>query len=286
MATVLKGIEVVNLMKIKMMDDVNDLKSKGIQPCLAIVRIGQREDDLSYERGAIKRCEGVGLICKVFEFKENIDESSFINKFKAINIDENIHGILLFRPFPKQINERKVIEVMDSEKDIDCMTSGNLAKIFSGDETGYAPCTAEAVMRVLEHFNIDICGKNAVIVGRSLVVGKPLAMMLLKKNATLTICHTKTNNIQEICKRADIIIAAAGKARMLTSEFISDDAVVIDVGINIDENGNLCGDVDFESASQIAMAITPVPGGVGTVTTSVLAEHVIRAAHTRMITRV
>ena len=285
MATVLKGIEAVNFMKIKMIDDVNNLKSKGVEPCLAIVRIGKREDDLSYERGAVKRCEGIGLTCKVFEFDENIDEESFIKKFKEINNDDDIHGILLFRPFPKQINEDKVIETFSPEKDVDCMTSGNLAKIFAGDETGFAPCTAEAVIKVLEHFEIDICGKNVVVVGRSLVVGKPLAMMLLKKNATLTICHTKTVNMQEVCRRADIVIAAAGNARMITDKFISDGTVVIDVGINIDENGSLCGDVDFDSVSNIASAITPVPGGVGTVTTSVLAEHVLRAAYMKMIKR-
>jgi methylenetetrahydrofolate dehydrogenase (NADP+) / methenyltetrahydrofolate cyclohydrolase len=281
MAKVLKGIEAVNSMKIKMIDDVNNLRSKGVDPCLAIVRIGKREDNLSYERGAVRRCEGVGLTCKVFEFDENIDEESFLNEFGAINKNKAIHGILLFRPFPKQISEKKVIDIMDTGKDIDCMTPVNLTKVFTGDETGYAPCTAEAVIKVLEHFEIDVTGKNVVVVGRSLVVGKPLSMMLLKKNATITICHTKTKNIQEMCKRADIVIAAAGNAKMITAEFISEGTVVIDVGINVDENGNLWGDIDFDSVSGIASDITPVPGGVGTVTTSVLAEHVIRAASTK-----
>ncbi|MDP4094824.1 MAG: tetrahydrofolate dehydrogenase/cyclohydrolase catalytic domain-containing protein [Bacillota bacterium] len=278
MAVVMKGIDVVNAMKEKMVREVEELKQKGINPCLAIVRVGSKPDDLSYERGAIKRCEGIGITCRVFEYDQEISQQELVKEIKNINDDKEIHGILLFRPLPKHLNEDEIKYLVSPEKDMDCMNPINAAKVFAGDSSGFAPCTPEAVIEVLDHNKIPIEGSRVVIIGRSMVVGKPLSMLLLKRNATITICHTKTKNLEETCRNADILIAAAGKARMVTGAFVSEGQVVIDVGINVDAAGNLCGDVDYDEVSKIAGYVTPVPGGVGTVTTSVLAKHVIRAA--------
>lgn len=278
MTVLMKGAEVVSAMKERLLKDVEALNAKGITPGLAIVRLGARPDDLSYEKGAVKRCEGLGIKCRVFEYPETFTQEELIGEIKKINGDGSIHGILLFRPLPRQIDENAIKYVISPDKDIDCLNPVNVAKVFEGDETGFAPCTPEAVMEMLEHYNIDVKGKKVAVIGRSLVVGKPLSMLLLKKHATVTICHTKTHNLEETCKEAEILIAAAGKAKMVTDAFVSEGQVVIDVGINLDESGNLCGDVDFDKVEKQAAHITPVPGGVGTVTTSVLAKHVIQAA--------
>ena len=274
----MKGSDVVNAMKTEMLAEIEELKGKGINPCLAIVRVGARADDLAYERGAIKRCEGLGIQCIVREYPESIPQDDLIDKIEQINKDSDIHGILLFRPLPKHIDENVIKYVISSSKDVDCLNPVNVAKVFEGDETGFSPCTPEAVMEMLKYNNVDVSGKRVVVIGRSLVVGKPLSMLLLKKNATVTICHTRTKNIEETCRSAEILIAAAGKARMVTKDFVSPGQVIVDVGINMDSENNLCGDVDYESVEKIAAMITPVPGGVGTVTTSVLARHVVKAA--------
>lgn len=278
MAILLKGSEVTKAMKEKMTAQVEELKRKGISPSLAIIRLGEKPDDLAYERGAIKRCESVGVLCSVLEFPEGMQEEKLVNKIESLNRDKNVHGILVFRPLPKHINEEKLKAIICPKKDIDCMSPVNIAKVFAGDESGFAPCTPEAVIELIDHYGITIEGKNVVVIGRSMVVGKPLSMLLLKKNATVTICHTRTKNLQEVCQKADILVAAAGRAKMVNRNFILSGAVVIDVGINVDDNGNLCGDVDFNDVAGIAGSITPVPGGVGTVTASVLVKHAIRAA--------
>jgi methylenetetrahydrofolate dehydrogenase (NADP+)/methenyltetrahydrofolate cyclohydrolase len=278
MAFLLKGSEVTKAMKDKMIIEVEELKSKGILPTLALVRLGERPDDLSYERGAIKRCEGVGINCRVFKFSESISVEELINETNKINNDKSIHGILMFRPLPKHINEDKITRAISPDKDVDCMNPVNIAKVFAGDESGFAPCTPEAVIEMIEHYKIPVEGKNVVVIGRSMVVGKPLSMLLLKKHGTITICHTRTKNLEEICKRADILVAAAGKAKMINKNFVSPGVIIFDVGINVDPDGKLCGDVDLDSVVEIVEGITPVPGGVGTVTTSVLAKHVVRAA--------
>ena len=277
MAVLLKGIEVVNGMKEELSNRVSDLRNKGQLPCLGIIRIGERPDDLSYERGAVKRCEGIGLECKVFSFPADISNDDFISEFKRINGDGTVHGILVFRPTPGHIDEEAVKNLINPEKDVDCMSPVNIAKVFAADETGYAPCTPRAVMELLRHFDIPLKGKRITVVGRSMVVGKPLSMLLLKEHATVTICHTRTIDLAGECKKAEILIAAAGVPKMIDASFVNKGAIVIDVGINVDENGNLCGDVDFESVEPIAGSVTPVPGGVGTVTTSVLAMHTIDA---------
>lgn len=278
MSVLMKGIDVANAMKEELIEAAKQLKQKGIIPCLTIIRVGSREDDLSYERGAKKRMEMIGIECRVTELPEDISQREFEETFRRVNDDPEVHGILLFRPLPGHLNEEPVKKMIRPEKDVDCMSDRNAAKVFAGDETGYAPCTAEAVMKMLKFYGIDLKGKNTVVVGRSMVVGKPLSMMLLKEHATVTICHTRTVDLPEVCKRADLLVAAAGKARMITADMVGDGAVVADVGINVDEEGNLCGDVDFEAAEGKASYISPVPRGVGSITTSVLAEHVIRAA--------
>lgn len=278
MAAVMKGLEVINSLKEKILNEVENLKSQGVNPCLAIIRLGNRPDDLAYERGAVKRLEGLSIKCNIFEYPEDLSQAELIDKIQKINNDSSIHGILLFRPLPKHIDENVIKYAISPDKDVDCLNPVNVAKVFEGDDTGFAPCTPEAVMEMLDHYNIDLLGKRVVVIGRSLVVGKPLSMLLLKKNATVTVCHTKTKNLEETCKGAEILIAAAGKARMVTDEFVSPGQIVIDVGINLDKSGNLCGDVDYEKVEKIADFITPVPGGVGMVTTSVLAKHVTKAA--------
>ena len=262
----------------KIKDEISGMLSelKGYIPTLGIVRIGSNPADISYEKGAVKKMESLSLKTKVFEFDENISSDDFIDEFKKINEDDEIDGILLFRPLPKHIDEKKVIEVLDERKDLDGISYKNIAKVFTGDESGFAPCTAKAVIKILESNNIELEGKNVVVLGRSMVIGKPVAMLAIQKNATVTLCHSKTADLKKMCKNADILIVAIGRAKMINDDYIGEDAVVIDVGINFFE-GKLCGDVDLENVKNAAMA-TPVPKGVGAVTTSVLAQHLVIAA--------
>ncbi len=204
-------------------------------------------------------------------------KDEFLKVLDRLNKDSKINGIIIMRPLPSQISEDVVKYKIAPEKDVDCFSPINVSKVMSGDSDGFAPCTPAAVIEILDYYGIGLEGKRAVLVGRSMVVGRPLAMMLLKRNATVTICHTRTKNLPQETRRAEILIAAAGKARMVTKDMVSEGAVVIDVGINFDESGKMCGDVDFDSVSPIAGQITPVPGGVGSVTSTVLAKHVIEA---------
>ena len=210
-------------------------------------------------------------------FDENIGQTEFEKKFSEVNDDKNVHGILLLQPLPKQLDMEKIKFVVDPVKDIDCMNPLNAEKIFEGDKTGYPPCTSQACVEILDHYGIDMKGKRAAVIGRSMVVGKPLAMLLLDKNATVTICHSRTNDLPGVCRQAEVVIAAVGRAEMVTGDFISEGAVVIDVGINVNAEGKLCGDVKFDECVDKASMITPVPAGVGSVTTSVLAKHVVKA---------
>ena len=262
----------------KIKEEISGMLSelKGYIPTLGIVRIGSNPSDISYEKGAVKKMESLSLKTKIFEFDENISSEDFIEEFKKINEDDEIDGILLFRPLPEHIDEKKVIEVLDERKDLDGISYKNIAKVFAGDESGFAPCTAKAVLKILESNNIELEGKNVVVLGRSMVIGKPVAMLAIQKNATVTLCHSKTADLKKVCKNADILIVAIGRAKMINDDYIGEDAVVIDVGINFFE-GKLCGDVDLENVKNAAMA-TPVPKGVGAVTTSVLAQHLVIAA--------
>lgn len=276
---ILKGLPVANAINEKLMEQVKSIE--GPLPHLAIIRVGERPDDCSYERGAVKKMDKVGVRCTTYTFDADIDNKTFQAEFDKINENPDIDGILMLRPLPKQLDEKQIENKIDPRKDLDGISPLNLAKVYAGDESGYAPCTAEAVIEMLDYAGIDIKGKRVTVVGRSLVIGKPVSMLLMKRNATVTVCHTKTVDMAGTCKNAEILVAAAGYARMIKKEYVADGAVVIDVGINVDDEGNLCGDVDFDAISDIAAAASPVPGGVGSVTTSVLAKHLVKAAMAR-----
>lgn len=278
MAKQLLGKEVTASMNEKIKAKAALLQEKGITPTLGIIRVGEREDDLSYERGAVKRCETLGVAYKKYLLGEDVSEDELLRTIKEVNKDDAINGVLLFRPLPKHLNEDRIINALDPAKDVDGITDASIAGVFSGKQQGFAPCTPQACMEILDYYGIECTGKKAVVVGRSLVVGKPAAMMLLKKNATVTICHTKTVDMPSVVKAADIVIVAAGRAGVVDASYLRQGQVVIDVGINVNEAGKLCGDVKYDEAEEIVDAITPVPGGVGSVTTSVLVGHVVEAA--------
>ena len=264
------------------------LKEKGVVPTLGIIRLGENPSDLSYEKGATKRAEEVGVAVKNFVLPESATKEEVLAVIDQVNADDSIHGVLMFRPLPKHLkaDQDEICNRLAPKKDVDSMTHMSNAGVFEGQPLGYAPCTPSACMEILDHYGIDCKGKNAVVIGRSLVVGKPAAMMLMGKNATVTVCHTKTVNTAEICKGADIIVSAAGVLNSLTADYVRPGQVVIDVSINWDENkpnakggkGAIAGDAKFDEVEAIVDAITPVPGGVGSVTTSVLMKHVVEAA--------
>ena len=276
--TVLKGKPVADAICGKITADIAELEKKNIVPGLAIIRVGEKPDDIYYQNSAEKRMESVGIRVAGIVLKEEISESALITKIHELNFDDEIHGILLLMPLPRHIDGEKVKREIAPEKDIDGLTPENMCRLYSGDKNGFAPCTPSAVMEMLEYNGIDVAGKNVVIVGRSLVVGKPLAMLMLAKNATVTVCHSKTKDLKSVCRQADILVAAVGRAKMINADYVSENTVVVDVGINQDENGNMCGDVDYDSVSAKASAVTPVPGGIGSITTSVLAKHTVISA--------
>ena len=254
------------------------ISEKGITPTLAIVRVGDRPNDISYEKGILRSAAKIGAVVESIVLPLDVSLDTFKTKIEFLNTNNKIHGILIFRPLPKQLIESEIKEMLDPEKDLDCFTSVNMAKIFESDKSGFCPCTPAAVIEILDYYKIDVAGKHIGIIGRSLVVGKPLAMMLLDRNATISICHSKTKDLPEISSKCDIVIAAVGRGKMLKKNFVKEGAIVIDVGINVDENGKLCGDVDFEDVADKAGSITPVPGGVGAVTNNVLLKQLIEAA--------
>lgn len=270
----------------KVSDGIKEYVSKELEtlsfvPKLAIVRVGENPDDMSYERGATKKLKSFGLDVASYVFPQDISDEAFKKAFKDINEDDEVTGILLLRPLPRTINEKDIENMIDPKKDLDGISPINIAKVFAGDTTGFSPCTAEAVIEVLKAYDIELTGKRVTVVGRSMVVGKPVSMLLLKENATVTMTHTRTVDLKKTCSDAEIVIAAAGRAKMLNSDYCGQDAVMIDVGINVDENGKLCGDVDYATLDGKASAATPVPGGIGTITTAVLAKHLIQAAKMR-----
>ena len=281
MAKLLLGKEVNASINEEIKAKVETLKAQNITPTLGIIRIGEREDDIAYERGATKRCETLGVAYEKFLLPADVEEEEVLKTIDQVNKSEKIHGVLLFRPLPKHLNEDKIVNALAVEKDVDGITDLSMAGVFMGKDMGYAPCTPSACMKVLDHYGIDCTGKKVVVIGRSLVVGKPAAMMLIKKNATVTVCHTRTVDMPSVVKEADIVVVAAGKAGVIDGSYLREGQIVIDVGINVNEEGKLCGDVDFEAIGNIASVATPVPGGVGSVTTSVLAKHLVKAAHMR-----
>lgn len=280
MGIVIKGKPVADSITAEIRCKTEELKKKGIVPVLTIVRVGDRGDDIAYERAAVRRMELCGIEARTVQMPADIDEESFEGRLKEVN-DSDCDGILLFLPLPKQLDYFKARNIISREKDVDGVNPVNSAKIYEGDESGFVPCTAKAVMEMIDFYGIETRGKKAVVIGRSLVVGKPAAIMLIDRHATVTICHSVTKEIEKIVKDADIVVAAAGRSRMVKADWIKEGAAVMDVGVNVDENGNMTGDVDFEACAERAGYITPVPAGVGSVTTSVLAKQVLKACMLR-----
>ena len=277
MAEELRGAPVAKAIDERARADIAALAEKGVTPTLALVRVGAREDDIAYENGAVKRCERVGVGYRKVTLPEDITQEALLAQIDALNRDGTVHGVLLFLPLPKRFDQQAVRAALSPAKDVDGVTDGSLAGVFTGSGEGFAPCTAQACIEILDYYKVDCKGKSAVVVGRSLVVGKPVAMLLLAKNATVTVCHTKTADLPAVVRGGDIVVTAAGRPKVVGGECFSAGQTVVDVGINF-VDGQMCGDADFEAARSTVAAITPVPGGVGTVTTSVLVSHVVEAA--------
>ncbi len=275
---ILSGKDVAQSITEELIARRKKLEENGKKPTLAIVRVGENPSDLAYERGALARAEKIGITVEKHLLDEAVKTEDVLREIESLNKDKNIDGVLLFRPLPKHIDDDKVRNAIAKEKDVDGIGDLAMAGVYSGKKIGFPPCTAEACIEILKHYNIELEGAKATVIGRSLVIGKPIAMMLIKENATVTVCHTKTKNLEGVTKNADIIIAAAGQAKTVIANFIKDGQTIIDVGINFDETGKMIGDVDFDAAIKKDIAITPVPGGVGAVTSSILMKHVIDAA--------
>lgn len=278
MAELLKGAPVATAINERVAADIEMLKGKGTEPCLAIVQLGNNDADTAYANGAKKKCAAIGVAVKEVSLSAEITEAELIEKINELNDDGAVHGVLLLRPLPAHISDDNVRAALRPEKDIDGITDISLAGVFTGNNVGFAPCTAQACIEILDHYGIALKGKKVCVIGRSLVVGRPVAMMALRKNATVTICHSNTVDIEAQARQAEIVIAAIGKAGAVDGRYMSEGQIFIDVGINVNDAGKLCGDVDSAAADAAAAAYTPVPGGVGSVTTSVLISHVVEAA--------
>lgn len=279
MTTLLKGKPVADAIDANILERTPALYEKGIVPTLAIVRVGENPSDIAYENGAVKRAQKLGLQTEKYICDENIEEGDLLSVIASINQNEQIHGVLLLQPLPKHINSETVRNAIAAEKDLDCISDDALGRFFT-KESGFAPCTAESCIEILRHYGIDMKGKRAVVIGRSMVIGKPVALMLMKENATVTVCHTKTtqDDFLDVCKKADIVVAAAGHERTFTQDMTAENQVILDVGINFNKEGKMVGDVDFDHVCDMVQAVTPVPGGVGSVTTSLLMRHLVDAA--------
>lgn len=279
MARILTGKEVADALTKQLAKDVAALKEQGVTPALCILRVGERAADLAYEKGALKRAEMTGVAVKHVVLPEDASQEQFDDALRKANEDDTVHGILMCLPLPDHLDSERARKMLAPEKDVDGCTDLSLAGVFTKKPTGYPPCTAQAVIEILRHYGIGIAGKRAVVIGRSLVVGRPLSMLLMHEHATVTICHTHTEGIAGIAREADILVAAAGNLRFVTEAFTNADQVVIDVGINWDaEKNGIAGDVDQDAVLPHVRAITPVPGGVGSVTSSALIRHVVMAA--------
>jgi methylenetetrahydrofolate dehydrogenase (NADP+)/methenyltetrahydrofolate cyclohydrolase len=277
-ARLLTGKEVAQQIERDILHEVRELQARGISPALRIMIVGDAAESVAYTVNATRIAEKLSVACCIERLPAATSQDEFVKILNKRNADQTIHGILVMRPLPKHIQEDIVKYAIAPEKDIDCLNPVNAGKVMVGDLTGFPPATPQAVMKILHFYKIPMSGKEAVIIGRSMVVGKPLALLLLRENATVTVCHSRTQDLPAVCRRADILIAAIGKKTMITRDYINSGASVIDVGINV-VGDTLYGDVDTEQVKEVAGAITPVPGGVGVVTTRVVLEHVVRAAN-------
>ena len=280
MAKLLKGKAAADSLTETTSKKTEALRSRGVLPMLAIVRVGENPGDLSYEKGAVKRAAETGIDVKQYAYGEDVSQDTLISEIAKLNEDDSIHGVLILRPLPGHIDEKAVCASLAPAKDVDGITAGSMAGVFMDSDVGFPPCTAEACMEILNHYGYELQAKKVTVMGRSLVIGKPVAMMAMRKNATVTVCHSRTSaaDFSAAGKNADILIAAVGKAGMIGADQLGENQIIIDVGINVNADGKLCGDVDFDAASETAAAVTPVPGGVGSVTTAVLMKHVAEAA--------
>ena len=278
MAEFFKGAPVSAALSERIRADVQALGARGVMPRLAIVRAGASPDDLAYERGASKRAAARGVETEVVALPADVTQARLLDELARLNAAPEVHGILLLRPLPAHIDEAAACNAILPDKDVDGVTNASLAAVFTGAPHGFAPCTAAACIALLDHYGVELAGKRAVVVGRSLVVGRPLAMLLLHRNATVTLCHTRTRDLAAVCREADILVAAAGREGVVGAAHVSAGQVVLDVGIHVREDGTLCGDVAFDEVEPVVAAVTPVPGGVGSVTTAVLLRHVVQAA--------
>ncbi len=285
MAKLLTGKEVVAHIAENLQGRISKLAEQNTVPTLAFVRMGQRSDDISYERTATKRAEGLGIATRPYELDADASQEALAEVLQSINDDAGIHGCLMFRPLPKHIDEQAACDLLATSKDIDGISMAALASVFAGTNKGFPPSTAAACLEMLDFYQVPITGKHVVVVGRSLVIGKPVSMLLLERNASVTMCHSKTNDLPAMVRQADIVICATGRARSFGAEYFSAGQTVLDVGINFDNDGKLCGDVDFDAVEPIVGAITPVPGGIGSVTTSVTMQHVVAAAEAQVAAR-
>ncbi len=276
---ILKGAPVAAALDEKTKTKVLALEQKGICPCLAILRVGERPDDMAYERAAVKRCEKVGVQVRRIILPEDVSQAELISEIEKLNADSGVHGVLMFRPLPKSLDEKAACLALDPRKDIDGITVGSMSRVFSGSGDGFSPCTAQSVMEILNYYGVEISGRRAAVIGRSLVIGRPAAMLLMAANATVTICHSKTEDMPSVVRNADIVVAAIGRGEAIGAEYLRAGQTVIDVGMNwSEEKQKFVGDVRLDEAEQTVRAVTPVPGGVGSVTTSVLVSHVVEVA--------
>ncbi|MDF2839577.1 MAG: 5,10-methylene-tetrahydrofolate dehydrogenase/methenyl tetrahydrofolate cyclohydrolase [Clostridia bacterium] len=285
MDKILSGKEVSLYLMNRLKKRMLKLKCEGVVPAAAFIRVGSNRDDIAYQNSILKTCNSVGVTTVLHELEEETTTEALIKLITSLNEKNDIHGIMIFRPLPEAIDEELINSVISPYKDVEGMNPINLAKVFAGNYGGFAPCTAAAVMEILKYYNISLKGKHAVILGRSMVVGKPLSMMLLKEDETVTLCHSKTENIKEIARTGDVLVAAMGRLNAVGADYIKPGAIVIDVGINVDKDGKIHGDVNFEEAEKIASLITPVPGGVGSVTTAILIKNIVKAAKNSKVVR-
>ena len=276
-ARVLNGKELATKIKGELKQTVEDIKKKNINPGLAVVIVGNDPASRVYVNSKKKACEEIGIESFEYALDESVDEVELIDLIKRLNEDKKVSGILVQLPLPKHINEEKIILTIDSSKDVDAFHPENVGRLMTGNPK-FLPCTPAGVMELIHESGIEIAGKECVIVGRSNIVGKPQSMLLLAEHGTVTICHSKTKNLEEVIRRADILVAAVGRPEMIKGSSVKPGAVVIDVGINRLENKKLVGDVEYESCSEVASAITPVPGGVGPMTIAMLMKNTVRAA--------
>ncbi len=278
MSMLLKGAPVAAAINEKTRARVQALRSRGVVPTLALVRVGENDADIYYEHSAVKRCAALEIETKLVTLPGDVSEAELLRKIDELNRDSSVHGVLIFRPLPKSVSDAAVCAALSSDKDVDGITDGSLAGVFTGSGRGFCPCTAQSCAEILDFYGVDCTGKRATVLGRSLVIGKPVSQLLLARNATVTVCHTKTRDLASETKRADIVVAAVGHLNALTADKVAPGQIIVDVGINTDDTGKMAGDVDFATVEPIVSAITPVPGGVGSVTTAVLASHTVEAA--------